>query len=908
MDQFKKGGKLQNSNLFATNRLYAKNPLFKKRKKKAPGIYNPNAKYKFPDGGLVEVRGYEGNRFRKNANGKWEYESGAPVTDPLLIQKLTYEAVPVGSPVVQGAPKVTIKPQVTSQQRIQKINDLSKSPRLADQEQATILAEEQRNVDIYNPEVTPEEKIKPVKPNEIQGLRNLEWDINASLGYPFERAHTAAAAAAEDPGEEIDNFRHPLAGRYVAEGIRDYVADVPYESIPLVGGYVNNFMDQYVAPSLGFVGSNILGAGHEFMTLNNPGEDDRSLLTRLSEASEDLYNNYVGAKVGASNMTPIDKTNYLLYLSNNNKLPDGVVIEKDPKAKGPNNLYFKKGPNDPGKYNSSYKKGGVIELDIPESEIAFYVNGGYVVEDISVPSLNRMDNGGTLYTYAGNPNASYKKIGDQWYISHKGTGNRFVPIQDPDGKRAAELNKNAVVLPGQPPQVEQPRGVQGNVGPAKLPGQAKMELSSATRTAPTVQNQQKIKTLQNEVEVEKKREAELKKKEQAEQEKLEQAQRNPSESTSFVPPVQMPTPSSFNYSFDPEKDKQARDKEIDRLITSGDAGILLGDEYLQQAGTNNGISMRDMLEQKLYSNPTEFYKDLEKAKYQNFLKREQNAYDNLAWYDKGINELGNFIADPVHTGATWMGGNRTLVDQASGVRDESNPNYKYYNQATGYEDDYANKIFNWVNPGSNGADMAVHARQGDALGASLDLASALFKGKVASQGLKATSSELTDILKKPILGSGITGNDALKVYSAYEAGTKYAPDAYQSFSDFAKTGDYGDLGKGVYDVLKVGTATLPYTKYNDANLYPKINNARTVFGFGDSSVKGTGAGQADDQLKALEKVNKVAAQVENLKKPIALATFLRFAKPQKTGGSVETELTEQEIQDLIAQGYVIEQV
>jgi len=52
MTDFKKGGPLQNSNIFATNRLFVKNPLFKKRKKKrAPGVYNPKAKFKYEDGG-----------------------------------------------------------------------------------------------------------------------------------------------------------------------------------------------------------------------------------------------------------------------------------------------------------------------------------------------------------------------------------------------------------------------------------------------------------------------------------------------------------------------------------------------------------------------------------------------------------------------------------------------------------------------------------------------------------------------------------------------------------------------------------------------------------------------------------------------------------------------------------------
>jgi hypothetical protein len=52
MTDFKKGGPLQNSNMFATNRLFVKNKLFKKRKKKrAPGVYNPKAKFKYEDGG-----------------------------------------------------------------------------------------------------------------------------------------------------------------------------------------------------------------------------------------------------------------------------------------------------------------------------------------------------------------------------------------------------------------------------------------------------------------------------------------------------------------------------------------------------------------------------------------------------------------------------------------------------------------------------------------------------------------------------------------------------------------------------------------------------------------------------------------------------------------------------------------
>jgi hypothetical protein len=53
MEDYKAGGEKGNSNLFATNRLFKKSPLFRKRKKKAPGVYDPKAKYRFDKGGAL---------------------------------------------------------------------------------------------------------------------------------------------------------------------------------------------------------------------------------------------------------------------------------------------------------------------------------------------------------------------------------------------------------------------------------------------------------------------------------------------------------------------------------------------------------------------------------------------------------------------------------------------------------------------------------------------------------------------------------------------------------------------------------------------------------------------------------------------------------------------------------------
>jgi hypothetical protein len=374
--------------------LFAKNPLLKKRRKKAPGIYDPSAKYKFPDGGIVQLDRAPGSRFKKDKSGTWVYESGAPITDVFILQELNYgKGKPIGSPVVQGAPKVELKPYVTSGERIQKINDLQNSVKIADQQEANRLSQVQHHIDLYNPEVFEAERIKP---EGLSDLQNWEWNVNEALNFPMERAHTAAAAATEDPGEEVDNLRHSLASNNTAESIINATGNIPY-----------------LSPAMGFIGSNLLGAGHEAMTLLNPDKkDNRSFLTRLQESGEDLYNNYVGSKVGASDMTPEEKTNYLLYLSGTNRLPDGIVMEGKPKKGFSKNVYFKHSPTDPGKYKSSYAAGGaLLTKKVTCKKCGWTWDAADGGDDITTchkcggQGLVHAQEGGSVYTYAGRPKA-----------------------------------------------------------------------------------------------------------------------------------------------------------------------------------------------------------------------------------------------------------------------------------------------------------------------------------------------------------------------------------------------------------------------------------------------------------------------------------------------------------------------
>jgi hypothetical protein len=96
------------------------------------------------------------------------------------------------------------------------------------------------------------------------------------------------------------------------------------------------------------------------------------------------------------------------------------------------------------KYIPKEEDGGYIELELTPEEIQTYRDGGYIVEDVSIPSLNNYQDGGT-YTYAGRKDSKYKKDSSgNWLISNASTGNKFTPIKDPTGKRAKELNRAAV--------------------------------------------------------------------------------------------------------------------------------------------------------------------------------------------------------------------------------------------------------------------------------------------------------------------------------------------------------------------------------------------------------------------------------------------------------------------------------
>ena len=177
-----------------------------------------------------------------------------------------------------------------------------------------------------NTYVAPKQLAKPVK------SKTLEQKVDDYLGNPQAKARTRAEEAREDKGSDpVDNVRHANAGRYTAEAIRNKVESK-------LG---KNPVGKAVGKAAGFIGANVMGAAHEGSTLISDKKDTRPMYTKLKESAEDMYNNYVGSKIGLSDKSPDQKTRKILEMSRRNQLPDGYG-DADPFRKGKRDAYSKK--------------------------------------------------------------------------------------------------------------------------------------------------------------------------------------------------------------------------------------------------------------------------------------------------------------------------------------------------------------------------------------------------------------------------------------------------------------------------------------------------------------------------------------------------------------------------------------
>jgi len=91
-----------------------------------------------------------------------------------------------------------------------------------------------------------------------------------------------------------------------------------------------------------------------------------------------------------------------------------------------------------------------IDLELTPEEIQQYRDGGYIVEELPKAqtgktfSMDQGEYGDTYYVHPDRPGSIYFKENGKWLIKNSSTDFHFVPIKDPKGERAKNLNKNAV--------------------------------------------------------------------------------------------------------------------------------------------------------------------------------------------------------------------------------------------------------------------------------------------------------------------------------------------------------------------------------------------------------------------------------------------------------------------------------
>jgi hypothetical protein len=120
------------------------------------------------------------------------------------------------------------------------------------------------------------------------------------------------------------------------------------------------------------------------------------------------------------------------------------------------------------RYIPKEQYGGDIYAELTDDEIEEYRKGGYVVEEItdpSIPTLTRAQDGGQIYMYPGRKNTYYKKDSQgNWLIKSKDTGWKYKEITDPKGTRTKLLEANA-----KPVQKTTPQKTSNLVGPQAPP-------------------------------------------------------------------------------------------------------------------------------------------------------------------------------------------------------------------------------------------------------------------------------------------------------------------------------------------------------------------------------------------------------------------------------------------------------
>lgn len=318
--------------------------------------------------------------------------------------------------------------------------------------------------------------------------------------------------------------------------------------------------------------------------------------------------------------------------------------------------------------------------------------------------------GGDIYTYSGRPEAEYQRDAQgQWMINlGDQTKNEFIPIKDPTGSRANILNKQATLktTPEQVPYYVQnflagvPKKEENNDYVQGMPAHVPVASTTAVHNLPQMPEIKKVtpKTMMED------------------QQKYERA-----------------VEQEFQKNAPWIREKYGDDK-VDELLYDKD-------------GQYDWNKMGQLMATEEYAT------DIEDTKYADFRRREQKAYDEAPWYDKTLSFMSATMADPALTIQNLIfEGQAPMYGQWQGLNEGTNTDARHYKRATGYDDNWLNTGFNFINPLHYTGDAVLADNPTDA---GLNLTNALLLGRMGPTGagsakvLNAAESSLPYIKSAP---------------------------------------------------------------------------------------------------------------------------------------------------------------
>jgi hypothetical protein len=305
-----------------------------------------------------------------------------------------------------------------------------------------------------------------------------------------------------------------------------------------------------------------------------------------------------------------------------------------------------------------------------------------------------------------------------------------------------------------------------------------------------------------------------------------------------------------------------------RIVMRGDAAKYypeIRDYYLSKENSHRPggpLSMEEIILERMRKNPN-FLQDLEERKYKDFQKREQQTWDEMPWYMKGINTINALATDPITTlERGLLEFERPLAFQGLESTDpgEFGEDARFYDRALHRDENTVNNLLNYVNPFRAASSLGQNLSQGDYSDAAIDAVSIIPMIKGAKAGWKGmnalmkvnptklagyansnlisnASPLVQSISNKATVGNLLTG------YGGYHAVTENFPNAFDAYSSGDwKTGNkemfMGVLGaaplayeihankvipktinatKGLYNDVATGNSIVPYAWKSPAN-------------------------------------------------------------------------------------------